>query len=313
MEADSTFYRALLDSLNDGIYFVDRQMRITYWNRAAESITGYSAEQVCGIRCADKVLMHVDGEGNCLCSGGCPLAASIEDGEPRTAEIFLHHRSGHRLPVLVRTAPVTDESGQIVGGVEVFSDNSRHMAELQRASELERAACIDHLTGLANRRYTEKCLADRLQEHERYGWPFGVGFVDLNGFKLVNDSHGHDVGDRLLRVVARVLESNLRTFDIAGRWGGDEFVLVLANVDEEQLEAISQRLRCLIRESTVEIAGQVLHPTASIGYSLARPGDSVESIIRRADADMYREKAASHDGGDQVPVVLTSGRSLDQS
>jgi len=98
------FYRTLLGNLYDGVYFVNRDCRITYWNSGAESIAGYSRSEVVGSRCSDNVLMHVDEDGQCLCQGlMCPLEETMSDGKSRTAEVFLHHRNGHRVPVRVRT------------------------------------------------------------------------------------------------------------------------------------------------------------------------------------------------------------------
>jgi PAS domain S-box-containing protein len=118
----SSFHAMLLDSIFDGVYFVDAERKITYWNRGSESLTGYSAREAVGKHCYDNFLMHVDEAGCALCTNGCPLSSTIHDGQRRQAEVFLRHKLGHRVPVCVRVAPLMNASGQIIGAVEVFSD-----------------------------------------------------------------------------------------------------------------------------------------------------------------------------------------------
>ncbi|MDD2542618.1 MAG: PAS domain-containing protein, partial [Desulfuromonadaceae bacterium] len=95
------FYKELLDSLADGVYFVDRDRRITYWNKTAERLSGFSAQEVIGTDCAENILRHIDELGNELCLKGCPLTATLEDGKMRDADMFMHHKYGHRVPVAI--------------------------------------------------------------------------------------------------------------------------------------------------------------------------------------------------------------------
>ena len=131
------FYATLLDNLYDGVYFVDRERRITFWNKAAERITGFTQAEVLGKRCADNLLRHVDDRGNSLCEGACPLSYTLRDGQLRSASVFLHHKNGHRLPVAIGVAPITDNQQNIIGAVEIFRDNSATVAALEHLKELE--------------------------------------------------------------------------------------------------------------------------------------------------------------------------------
>ena len=146
-------YKVLIDTIYDGFYFTDSDRRIMFWNKSAERITGFIAEEVLGHRCSDNILIHVDGKGNNLCLGMCPLAATIEDGSSRESEVYLHHKNGHRLPVWIRITPIRDTKGVIVGGAELFTDLSPRNALALRIEELERHALLDNLTQLANRYY----------------------------------------------------------------------------------------------------------------------------------------------------------------
>lgn len=279
---DQSFYRELLDGLSEGVYFVDRERRITYWNRAAERITGRPASEVLGRRCRDNVLVHTDETGRNLCREGCPLLATMQDGVPREVEVFLKHRDGHRVPVLVKAAPVR-RRGMIIGAVESFEDATKRMAALEQIRELEELAFVDPLTELPNRRLVEAMLRSRLDELERYGWPVGVALLDLDGFTRLNERLGHDAGDAVLRMVARTLAAAARPFDVVGRYGGDEFLAVLASVDAERLGRAVERLRALVAHSQLELAGRPVTVTVSCGAVLARAGEEEREVLRRAE------------------------------
>jgi diguanylate cyclase (GGDEF)-like protein len=178
-----------------------------------------------------------------------------------------------------------------MGGVEIFSDSTPAVAALERVAEFEQLAYIDPLTGLANRRYAEIALNSRFEELERYNWAFGVIFIDIDRFKDVNDRFGHDIGDEVLRTVAKTLQNSVRSFDVVGRWGGEEFLAVIANVDGEELLAAANRFRALVEESSIQ-AVPGLRVTISLGATIARTDDDIASILKRVDQLMYESKAA---------------------
>lgn len=286
------FYRNLLDNLYDGVYFVDRGRTISYWNKGAERLSGFAADEVLGSCCRDNILVHMDHQGRMLCAEGCPLAATMEDGAERQAEIFMRHKSGHRLPVQVRVAPIRDAEGRVTGAVEVFSDNSARMADLQKIEELQQQAFFDPLTALANRRYLELTLQTRLEEMARYGWRFGVLFLDVDHFKQINDRHGHETGDAALQMVAKTLAHCSRSFDTVGRWGGEEFVAIVVGVDGKDITATAERYRQVIAHSALGTGTETVRMTVSIGATLAAPGDTPQSLVKRADGLMYQSKLA---------------------
>jgi diguanylate cyclase (GGDEF)-like protein/PAS domain S-box-containing protein len=279
------FYETLLDNLYDGVYFVDRGRRITFWNQAAERITGYTKSEVLGKRCADNLLRHVDDHGNSLCEGDCPLSYTLDDGLPRSAAVFLHHKDGYRLPVAIGVAPITDHQGKIIGAVEIFRDNSATIAILEQLQELKDLAYLDGLTRIANRTYLQSFIAAKFDEFQRLGWSFGVIFVDLDHFKQVNDTFGHQAGDLVLQMVAQTLVKNCRSFDLVGRWGGEEFLCVICNLkDANQITTIAARMRALVESSWVSLADGSCGVTISLGVTLARPQDTLETLLQRAEA-----------------------------
>jgi diguanylate cyclase (GGDEF)-like protein/PAS domain S-box-containing protein len=291
MSDPADIYRELLDCLEDGVYFTDSELRIAYWNRGAEILTGFSREEVIGSRCRDNLLMHVDDSGRVLCLDGCPLSATLEDGQPREAQVFLHHKKGHRVPIRVRVVPRRDEAGNIVGAVEVFTDNTATLQMAEQLAQMEKLALLDSLTGLANRRYLESAIRSRLEELRRNNWHFGILYMDLDNFKSVNDRYGHETGDNVLRMVGRTLSSSARYFDTIGRLGGEEFLAVIANAGRKALSNAGERLRTLVGKSTLEVP-ECLSVTISVGCAVASPEDTVESLLARADEKLYEAKKA---------------------
>jgi len=282
-------YKTLLDNLHDGVYFVDNDRRILYWNDGAERITGYTEEEVVGKRCCDNILLHADEIGQTLCDTDCPLAHAIESEETRKEELYLLHKKGYRVPVNIKTTPIFDV-GKIIGAVEIFSENYAKVAADAQVKKLERLAAIDDLTGIANRRYIENILNSRLEEFRRYSWTFGILFIDIDYFKNVNDKYGHKVGDELLQTIAKTILLNIRPFDTIGRWGGDEFVVVLSNTSPDNLKKLTERLRMLVENSTT-VHGEIeISATVSIGGTAVHEGETLTELIDRADKLMYECK-----------------------
>jgi diguanylate cyclase (GGDEF)-like protein/PAS domain S-box-containing protein len=300
MPSEQNFYRNIIDNLYDGVYFVDRDRTITFWNKGAERITGYSAPQVIGRRCRDNLLNHVTANGVQLCQDHCPLAAVMEDGKPREAEVYVHHADGHRVPVMVRATALRDEAGNIIGAVESFSNNSSVINARCRLSEMHEMARTDSLTRIGNRPYIEGRIRAVLAEFENSQSTAGLLFMDLDHFKKINDTYGHDVGDLALCMVANTSRLALRITDTLGRWGGEEFVAVLQDISSEKaLFAVAEKVRSLIETSRLDIDKHSLTVTASIGATLLYSNDTPESLLRRADGLMYRSKQA---GGNRVTV-----------
>lgn len=290
-ENDPRLFKALLENLFDGVYVVDTERRITFFNSGAERLTGFSAKEVVGRQCADNVLMHTDAQGTCLCpSDLCPAAAVMREGVAAEHEVFLHHKDGHRVAVVTRIAPLRAADGTVIGALEVFSDNTAQLAAEQEIQRLEKLSMLDPLTGLGNRRFAEMVLAGRLEELRRYGWPLAVGFADIDRFKQINDSRGHPVGDLALRMVARTLTNGVRASDTVTRWGGEEFLLVLPGVEAAHLGPLLEKLRRLVESSALDLSGGLVKVEVSLGGTLARHDDTPESLVERVDALMYASK-----------------------
>lgn len=262
-------YLAILDRIGEGVCVVGSDGRIEIWNAAAARITGYRAKDVIGRAMIDELL---------------PQPTSDEQaGRERFGQVYLHHKDGHRVPVILRRSSLDGHSGYLllmapVPGARPVT-GGLHLVEGDR----------DPLTELANRRCLQRHIEPLVVAESS---PVGVLFIDVDGFKAVNDRLGHALGDRVLRMVARTLANGLRQSDWAVRWGGEEFVAIVHAARAQELAEVAERLRTLIASSWVEASGTRISVTVSIGAAMMEPRESLESAIDRADHLMYESKRA---------------------
>jgi diguanylate cyclase (GGDEF)-like protein/PAS domain S-box-containing protein len=287
---ESDQYNQLLNSVNEGIYFVDVERQITFWNKGAERITGFSKEEVTGSFCYDNLLNHVDNIGTHLCQNGCPLHLTIQDEKPREVLVYLHHKKGHRVPVQVRTIPLYDDTKSLIGCIEIFSDESHSISNHMSREELHAIAFTDALTGLPNRRAAESQIRQAKLRLEEDQIPFAVALVDIDYFKKVNDTYGHDIGDEVLKIVAKTLDSSTRLGDMASRWGGEEFLLILSGITEEAVSPLLEKIRLLVENSQYRSEDLSIDVTVSIGASMGRPEEEPTTLFKRTDTALYDAK-----------------------
>jgi diguanylate cyclase (GGDEF)-like protein/PAS domain S-box-containing protein len=282
-------FMQLLDQINDAVYMLDRDMRVVFWNRAAANITGCQAQDILGARC-DDVLTHCQPDGKVLCQCGCPMRKAMEEGARTETVVYLQHRDGTRLPVSVRIWPAHDKNGQLIGAVQIFSDDVSRAMVVRRLDQLEQIADNDKLTGIRNRRFMEEQISLRLYEAQRSGARTGCIFIDIDHFKAINDQFGHDLGDTALRIVARTLSACSKATDVVGRWGGEEFVIILSDTSPREVASLANLQCAMIQRCRLEHEGRIVPLSASVGATLALPTDTPRSLVQRADHLMYQSK-----------------------
>lgn len=294
----SSQYQSIFENLEEGIYYVDADRRITFWNKGAERISGFSSADVVNKHCYDNILLHTNDLGDQLCIHGCPLLDSIQANRINVASVYLQHKAGYRVPVSVRTIPIEDDGG-VSGAVEIFQVQHARMASLYNVEELKILALTDQLTALPNRRYIETFLNSRISENKALQINFGILFLDIDHFKAFNDQYGHGTGDDVLRTIAETFRSNLRNSDIIGRWGGEEFVGVFICKDESSLLQTAEKIRILTEKTSIAYGDQTLRVTISIGATLYQKGETADEVIQRADRLLYKSKT---DGRNRVTL-----------
>lgn len=282
--------KAVLNNLYDAVYIVDINRKMIYWNKAAEDLTGYNSSDVIGSHCFDNILNHIDSHGTQLCKNRCPLMAAIKDDEIKEANVFFHHKSGHRIPIFVKAFPYKDSNGVIIGAIEIFSEISERKQILEKIKNLSQLAMLDELTKIPNRRYTENVIKIKLNEYSLNKINFALVFIDIDNFKHINDNYGHDVGDMVLKAISKTFLNNLSGNDVIGRWGGDEFLAAFSGIDEEGLKMVTEKLRMLVENTVVDIKDKHLKVTISIGAVLVTPEDDLITLIKKSDTLLYKSK-----------------------
>jgi diguanylate cyclase (GGDEF)-like protein/PAS domain S-box-containing protein len=282
----------LVDELFEGVYYVDKERKITGWNQGAQQITGFSAGDVVQRHCYENILNHINQDGVALCFDGCPLHATIEDGKARQADVYLQHKDGHRIPVTVKAIPLLNKDGEIDGAIEIFAEINNDTSLKDNLERLQKEASEDALTHVPNRKYINALIESKLREHRAVGVDFGINFLDIDNFKHVNDTYGHLIGDEILKLLVRTVESNLRKHDMIGRLGGEEFIIVYSDLDQQGLIVASEKIRKIIEASTIRLPDRDLSVTVSIGAVMAQASDTVEGLIQKADDLMYESKKA---------------------
>lgn len=222
--------------------------------------------------------------------GAAPLALRLGTEEQREGLLLLYPPAGGSFD-----AEAGEVANWLAGQASIALENAR-LHEL-----VERQALIDGLTGLANRRAAEEALAVELSRAERLGGSVALVFADLDGFKDVNDKHGHPAGDDVLREFAQVLLDSVRDIDLAARWGGEEFAIILPGTDASGAESLAERVRALLSGRVILTAlGAPISLTASLGVATAPPAAGVDELVRAADAALYAAKGA---GKNRVAVA----------
>ena len=180
-------YKIILDQIFDGVYIVDRERRIIYWNDGAKRISGFKSEEVVGRYCHDNILNHVDEFGINLCLNGCPLHQTLADGHVREIMVYLQHKRGHRIPVKIRSFPLY-EDGEIVASVEIFTESfERSIKPKSMLVGAFKDTVKDELTGLPNRRMIDHYLNSKMNDYRDLGIPFGVVMIDIDSFEEFNN------------------------------------------------------------------------------------------------------------------------------
>lgn len=291
-------FRTVLDALRTPIHCVDLDLRIIYWNEAATRQTGFEPHEVLWKIFNQEVLEATDLVERPILPAQCPLRAAIATGKPASLELHIRRRDGLRIPFAMHAAPIRDEANRVIGAVASWVDIRNNIDYLQdqadvfrRLKQLENAAYNDLLTGLPNRRSAESRLAQAMKRLEEEHANFGVLLFDVDNFKQINDEYGHPVGDYALRGVATVLRSALRGNDMMFRWGGDEFLAIIAAEDFLQLEVCAERCRARIQENRWNEVENCPSITVSIGGAIAAITDNINSLLERADEQLFQAKA----------------------
>jgi diguanylate cyclase (GGDEF)-like protein/PAS domain S-box-containing protein len=299
--------RLTLQSIGDAVVCADAQGAVTYLNPVAERLTGWQAFDAAG-RDVDEVVNLRSPDNDAVLAS--PLRQAMARGLAAEAVrgVVLHRTSGQRFQVEETSSPITDRHGAVTGAVAVLRDVTESVVMAERMAHL---AQYDALTDLPNRVLLQDRAQLAISQARRDGKCLAVMYLDLDGFKDVNDTLGHDVGDLLLVQFAQRLKAAVRASDTVCRQGGDEFVVLLPGLDGAG-PACSVACKILAScDLPFELAGRVLQVGLSGGIALyPQHGDTFDALSRHADSAMYAAKRGGrmrfmlYRGPDDAPEVV---------
>lgn len=284
LELSTSRFRSVVDAAYDAIITIDQQQNITLFNRAAEDLFGYDSSELIG-----QPLLQLIPEAyrpqhpeNIHRFARSPVHSRQMNERGR---IYGRHRDGTLLPLEIAISKIN------VGGLMEFTAVVRDITDRVRLMDLlQKQAVTDELTGLPNRREFLEVMENVLRSNKI----LSVLMLDIDFFKRVNDTHGHDAGDEVLRVLAKVSSAAMGTMDVFARWGGEEFVAALPDADLERARTMAEKLRVSFEKQEFAHAwhnGLAIPFTVSIGVATRAPGEhDVETILKRADEALYKAK-----------------------
>jgi diguanylate cyclase (GGDEF)-like protein/PAS domain S-box-containing protein len=304
---DPEFYRSALDSVSAGVYLVDRNGKILFWNSSAERITGYLRQDMLGHSALEDFLGHLDGDSNQVQADALPVSVVLREGKASIAQVSIRHKSGHRVPASLHAAPIRDPFGELLGAVETLEDSVSAGPIHHRQSKLQAYGCLDEVSGVLNHAALQTHLRETLATFAESPVPFSILCIGVDNVEKIKTGYGAGAVATALRVIGMTLENSLRPTDQIGRWMGNEFVAVLLECGDDEVRRVAERLQRMANQCEMEWWGDRLAVTVSIGATGAQPADTVEAILQRAE-NALRE--CNRLGGSRVTVwdkVLTGG------
>lgn len=285
----------ILEVLLDAYCIVDLSNRLVEFNVAFTELCGesYRKIQKIGDFCQ---LIKTE-----FCPHQCPAKQVITSGKPlRIDELKGASKVHPELQLIVAGVPVTNAKGEIIGSLITIRNVSAENELQKKYGERARESITDGLTRLYNKVFSEAALLRSLKSSLREGLPVSVAMTDIDHFKRVNDTYGHQAGDYVLSIIANLLKNAARDSDVVGRFGGEEFIVILENCDVTGAKIFAERFRKKVEATKIVFEGKTIHATVSVGTSTFletwKPGVNAEmeskELVNQADNALYNAKAS---------------------
>ena len=298
----SLFEQKLIDSMTDGVVFVDTQARICLWNKGAERLTGVSSEAALGRTFTPSLLAMRHHHNHRISDEACPVARTLRTTAQMRQRLQIMGRNGKHVAVDLHAIPVQSPEGELQGAVALLHDAQPEASLEKKCEALHAEATKDPMTKVANRAEFDRMQALFIEAHLQAGLPCSLIMADIDLFKRINDTYGHQAGDEAIIAVANLLSSMCRSGDLVARYGGEEFVVLCADCSNADAARRAEQIRRKIAETFHGCLGNK-RVTVSFGVTELQAGDTPETMLRRADRALLMAK---EQGRNQV-VQLGNG------
>ncbi len=296
------FLNTIFNSIRDPFCIFDSDFRIIRVNEAYAHMKNRPAGELIGMKCHE-----VLAERDSMCDG-CVVGKTLDSADPCAKDKLVTLRDGTEIWMEIYTYPILDEDGKVSHVIEYTRDiTERKKTEDEKRrliDKLEHLSKTDGLTGMINRRALTDSLAYEVDRARRYHSELAIILCDIDNFKEINDTYGHDTGDRALQTLSSTLKTILRNSDIAGRYGGDEFMLILPETTVRGAESLAEKLLFAVRETELRLPDdRRIRLSMSIGIAgleTDHMDENIDFFVKRADDAMYVSKQG---GKDRVSIV----------
>ncbi|MCG8450869.1 MAG: diguanylate cyclase [Pirellulales bacterium] len=303
----SLFEKKLIEAMHDGVVFVDAQAKITLWSKGTEQLTGVSGGAALGRVFTPSLLDMLDHLSRRVDDKTCPVAKSLLTNTQLRQRTLVMGRQGKHVTVDLHAIPVHSTDGTVQGATVLLQDAQPEASLEEKCSALHAEVTKDPMTKVANRAEFDRMLALFVEAHQQAGQPCSLIMVDIDHFKSINDTFGHQAGDQAIITMAKLLSSMCRSGDLVARYGGEEFAVLCADCSNADGARRAEQIRRKLAE--------VPHPslgnrriTASFGVTELQAGDSPETMLRRSDRALLMAK---EQGRNQV-IQLGTGMDIEK-
>ncbi len=299
------FEQQLLDAMHDGVVFVNAQSTVLLWSKGAERLTGVSSTAAGGRQFVPSLLDMCNTAGRRVRDEACPVARALASGAQLRQRLEILGRSGGHVAIDLHAIPVHSADGELLGATLLLHDAEPEASLEEKCEALHAEVTKDSMTKVANRAEFDRMQALFMEAHRQAGSPCSLIMADIDHFKHINDTYGHQAGDEAIITVANLLKQLCRSGDLVARYGGEEFAVLCADCSAADAVKRAEQIRRKLSETPHVCLGNK-RITASFGVSQLQVGDTTESMLRRADQALLMAKEKGRN------QVIQLGGSMDE-
>ena len=289
VSTEALFQQKLVDNMHDGVIFIDAGRKVLAWNRGVERLTGVSGKSVRTHQFVPSLMQLRDEKDQPIAENDCPVAAALRTGVQWSRRLHVGGREGRSAAVDMTASPVADANGTVIGVTLLLHDVTSEISLEERCQTLHDKATKDPLTQAANRAEFDRVSAEFVQAHRETKRPCSLIMTDIDRFKSINDTYGHQAGDQVIQSIAQMMKTFSRAGDLVARYGGEEFALLCADCDNATAAQRAEEIRIafsMVRHTS--LGDRCV--TASFGVTEIQPGDTPETLLRRSDRALMQAK-----------------------